>query len=132
MFVNLYYEFNNTLLDFVFPEKSNLRCVLFGESPFRERFKFDFAQLYVGDVHTAAEKTDYGNRYLAAQPSEGASIQNSSGYASLAVMEPTAPEGYTLVFGPVSAANNAPGVSSLFSSASCSEYRTSSTWALRF
>ncbi|KAJ7813641.1 hypothetical protein B0H13DRAFT_2141735 [Mycena leptocephala] len=91
VFVNLYYEFNNTLLDFVFPEKSNLRCVLFG------------------DVHTAAEKTDYGNRYLAAQPSEGASIQNSSGYASLAVMEPTAPEGYTLVFGPVSAANNAPG-----------------------
>lgn len=38
-FANLYYEFNNALYDWVFSEKSNLACALYG------------------DVHTAAEKT---------------------------------------------------------------------------
>ncbi|KAJ7759227.1 hypothetical protein B0H16DRAFT_1819759 [Mycena metata] len=83
VFLNLYYEFNNELLDFVFPQNSNLRCVLYG------------------DVHTAAEKATQ-------QPSEATNIQHSSGYAS-ALKEPTVPEGYELVFGPISAANNAPG-----------------------
>ncbi|KAJ7879909.1 hypothetical protein B0H14DRAFT_3769661 [Mycena olivaceomarginata] len=93
VFCNLYYELNNPFLDFVFPQKSNLKCVLYG------------------DVHTAEEKTDYWNRQLMAQPNEttSISIQYSSGYASLATTERAPPEGYELVFGPISAANNAPG-----------------------
>ncbi|KAF8216587.1 hypothetical protein K438DRAFT_1953502 [Mycena galopus ATCC 62051] len=93
VFVNLYYELGNPLIDSVYPEKSNLKCVLFG------------------DVHTAEEKADYWNRQLSVQPNETTiSIQNSSGYA-LATMdsELAAPDGYELVFGPISAANNAPG-----------------------
>ncbi|KAF7356530.1 Fruit-body specific protein a [Mycena venus] len=88
VFCNLYYELRNPLLDL---QKSNLKCVVFG------------------DVHTADEKTDYWNRQLSVQPNETISIVNSSGYASLASTELAAPEGYELVFGPISAANNAPG-----------------------
>jgi hypothetical protein len=44
VFVNLYYEFNNQLLDFVFSEKSNLKCAAYG------------------DVHTAAEKLNFGGQ----------------------------------------------------------------------
>ncbi|KAJ7043695.1 hypothetical protein C8F04DRAFT_727388 [Mycena alexandri] len=87
VFVNIYYEFNNELLDFVFPQKSNLRCVAYG------------------DVHTASEKA---NQQLSPLPSEATNIQHSSGYTS-ALKEPAVPEGYELVFGPISAANNAPG-----------------------
>ncbi|KAG5637785.1 hypothetical protein DXG03_004316 [Asterophora parasitica] len=42
VFVNLYYEFNNYLLDFVFPEKPNRKCDLYGK------------------VHRAFEKTNLG------------------------------------------------------------------------
>ncbi|KAJ7255521.1 hypothetical protein B0H12DRAFT_1233119 [Mycena haematopus] len=76
VFCNLYYEFNNPLLDFVFPQKSNLKCALFG------------------DVHTADEKEDYWSGQLPGQPNETtSSFQNSSGYASLATAEPTPPDG---------------------------------------
>jgi hypothetical protein len=44
VFVNVFYEFNNYLLDFVFSEKSNLKCAAYG------------------DVHTAAEKTNFGGQ----------------------------------------------------------------------
>ncbi|KAJ7170497.1 hypothetical protein C8R43DRAFT_1085448 [Mycena crocata] len=91
VFVNLYFEFNNPLLDFVFFQKSNLKCVLYG------------------DVHTEGEKVNYGSQQLAPLPSATTSIQSSSGYASLAMSQPKVPAGYELVFGPISAANNAPG-----------------------
>ncbi|KAF7309852.1 hypothetical protein MIND_00357300 [Mycena indigotica] len=86
-FVNLYYELNNPYLDFVFPEKSNLKCVLYG------------------DVHNEEEKTDLGNELL---PSIRTVIQQSSGYALQSLRKPADPAGYKLVFGPLSAANNAP------------------------
>jgi hypothetical protein len=44
VFVNVFYEFNNYLLDFVFSEKSNLKCAAYG------------------DIHTAAEKTNFGGQ----------------------------------------------------------------------
>ncbi|KAJ7654438.1 hypothetical protein DFH06DRAFT_514629 [Mycena polygramma] len=53
------------------------------------------------DLHTAAEKTNNG--------ADGMSIQDSVGYAAVELMEPAVPKGYELVFGPISAANNAPG-----------------------
>ncbi|KAJ7504310.1 hypothetical protein B0H11DRAFT_511054 [Mycena galericulata] len=84
VFVNQYYEFNNTFLNFVFPQKSNLKCVLYG------------------DIHTALEK-------VAPSSSATTFIQNSTGYASLTPMAPAVPEGYEFVFGPISAANDAPG-----------------------
>ncbi|KAJ6515071.1 hypothetical protein C8R47DRAFT_1063829 [Mycena vitilis] len=53
------------------------------------------------DIHTDVEKTYCG--------SDGTSIQNSSGYAQQAQVDPAVPEGYEPVFGPIFAANNAPG-----------------------
>jgi hypothetical protein len=44
VFVNVYYEFNNYLLDFVFGEHSNLECAAYG------------------DIHAAAEKTNFGRQ----------------------------------------------------------------------
>jgi hypothetical protein len=44
VFVNVYYEFNNYLLDFVFGEHSNLKCAAYG------------------DIHAAAEKTNFGGQ----------------------------------------------------------------------
>jgi hypothetical protein len=40
----VYYEFNNYLLDFVFGEKSNLKCAAYG------------------DFHTAVEKLNFGGQ----------------------------------------------------------------------
>ncbi|KAJ7091424.1 hypothetical protein B0H15DRAFT_883757 [Mycena belliarum] len=91
VFVNLYYEFNNPLLDFGFSEKSNLKCVLYA------------------DVHTSSEKTNYGGQQLSPPPAPPTFIEYSSGYASIMVSEPAVPEGYELVFGPSSAANIASG-----------------------
>jgi hypothetical protein len=53
VFVNLYYEFNNYLLDFVFSEESNLKCVAYA------------------DIHDASEKTNFGGQ---------ASYPQASGY----------------------------------------------------
>lgn len=93
VFANLYYEFNNELLDFVFSEKSNLKCVLYG------------------DVHTAVEKTNRGGQQSIPAPAGLTYIQNSSGYASKVLSDPATPDGYELVFGPTNGANQAPGVS---------------------
>ncbi|KAJ7209444.1 hypothetical protein C8J57DRAFT_1608882, partial [Mycena rebaudengoi] len=53
VFVNLYYEFNNYLLDFVFSEESNLKCVAYA------------------DIHDASEKINFGGQ---------ASYPQASGY----------------------------------------------------
>ncbi|KAJ7698061.1 hypothetical protein B0H17DRAFT_1197044 [Mycena rosella] len=95
VFVNLYYEFNNELLDFVFSEKSNLKCAAYG------------------DIHSAAEKTNFGGQ--ASYPQVGNAtvpltyITQSSGFATKNLVDPDTPEGYELVFGPTGGANNAPG-----------------------
>ncbi|KAJ7301698.1 hypothetical protein DFH08DRAFT_1090122 [Mycena albidolilacea] len=95
VFVNVFYEFNNYLLDFVFSEKSNLKCAAYG------------------DVHTAAEKTNFGGQ--ASYPQVGNEtvpltyITQSSGWGLNSLVDPTTPVGYEPVFGPTDGANNAPG-----------------------
>ncbi|KAJ7699725.1 hypothetical protein B0H16DRAFT_780314 [Mycena metata] len=95
VFVNVYYEFNNYLLDFVFGEHSNLKCAAYG------------------DIHGAAEKTNFGGQ--ASYPQVGDEtvpltyITQSSGWALDSLVDPTTPDGYDLVFGPTGGANNAPG-----------------------
>ncbi|KAJ7721889.1 hypothetical protein B0H16DRAFT_362083 [Mycena metata] len=95
VFVNVFYEFNNFLLDFVFSEKSNLKCAAYG------------------DIHTAAEKTNFGGQ--ASYPQVGNEtvpltfITQSSGWGLDSLVDPTTPAGYELVFGPTDGANNAPG-----------------------
>lgn len=97
VFANLYYEYNNPGLDWVFSQGSNLKCAVYG------------------DVHTAVEKTNFGNQQLEPAPAPLVYIQNSSGYSSKSLVDPATPEGYNLVFGPVDGANNAPGVCSYHS-----------------
>ncbi|KAJ7728237.1 hypothetical protein B0H16DRAFT_1894204 [Mycena metata] len=41
VFVNLYYEFNNNLLDFVFSAQSNLKCAAYGDIRSAEKLNFD-------------------------------------------------------------------------------------------
>ncbi|KAJ6582353.1 hypothetical protein B0H19DRAFT_526848 [Mycena capillaripes] len=95
VFVNLYYEFNNYLLDFVFSEKSNLKCAAYA------------------DIHTAAEKLNRGGQQ--SYPQDGNEtvpltfITESSGWALDSLVDPDTPDGYELVFGPTGGANNAPG-----------------------
>ncbi|KAF7360876.1 hypothetical protein MSAN_01117200 [Mycena sanguinolenta] len=95
VFVNLYYEFNNYLLDFVFSEKSNLKCAAYG------------------DVHGASEKTNFGGQ--PSYPQVGNEtvpltfITQSSGWAVDSLVDPSTPDGYEFVFGPTGGANNAPG-----------------------
>ncbi|EAU87109.1 hypothetical protein CC1G_05798 [Coprinopsis cinerea okayama7 len=91
VFANLYYEFNNYGLDFEAREQSNLKCALYG------------------DVHTEAEKTNFGNQQSYPEPAPLIYIQQSSGWAAKTLVEPEDPEGYELVFGPTNGANNAPG-----------------------
>ena len=92
VFANLYYEFNNELLDFVFSEHSNLKCALYG------------------DVHTAVEKTNFGGQQSYPSPGPLTYIQDSTGWAAVSLLDPPAPTGYSLVYGPTGGANNAPGV----------------------
>jgi hypothetical protein len=92
VFANIYYEFNNELLDFVFSEQSNLKCALYA------------------DIHTAAEKTNFGGQQSKPPPAPLTFIQQSSGYSSKNLVSPADPSGYELVFGPTNGANNAPGV----------------------
>jgi len=95
VFVNLYYEFNNFLLDFVFTQQSNLVCAAYG------------------DVHAADEKLNFGGQ--ASYPQVGNEtvpltfITQSSGWAVDSLVDPDTPDGYELVFGPTDGANNAPG-----------------------
>ena len=96
VFVNIYYEKHNQLLDFVFSEQSNLKCALYA------------------DTHTAAEKTNFGGQQSEPSPAPLTIIQESSGYSSKTLVSPVDPPGYELVFGPTNGANNAPGVSFIF------------------
>ncbi|KAJ7227727.1 hypothetical protein B0H12DRAFT_238906 [Mycena haematopus] len=95
VFANLFYEYNNYLLDFVFSQKSNLKCAAYG------------------DLHSAAEKTNFGGQ--ASYPQVGNEtvpltyITQSSGWGLDSLVDPTTPDGYQLVFGPTDGANNAPG-----------------------
>lgn len=95
VFVNLYYEFNNELLDFVFSEKSNLKCAAYG------------------DVHNATEKLNFGGQASYSQvgnePVPLTYITQSSGWAAKDLQDPDTPDGYELVYGPTGGANNAPG-----------------------
>ncbi|KAF9256611.1 hypothetical protein L218DRAFT_936497 [Marasmius fiardii PR-910] len=91
VFANLYYEFNNDLLDDVFSEKSNLKCAIYA------------------DVHTANEKTNMGGQQLKPPPNGLTYIQQSSGWAKKSFVDPDVPDGYEAVFGPLDGANNAPG-----------------------
>ncbi|KAJ3507365.1 hypothetical protein NMY22_g16954 [Coprinellus aureogranulatus] len=91
VFANLYYEFNNEMLDHYDREQSNLKCAIYG------------------DVHTAVEKTNFGGQQSYKEGNSLTYIQQSSGWASKELVEPDAPEGYELVFGPLNGANNAPG-----------------------
>ncbi|KAJ6534234.1 hypothetical protein B0H19DRAFT_1185596 [Mycena capillaripes] len=94
VFINLFYEYNNALLDFVFSEKSNLKCAAYA------------------DVHTAVEKTNFGGQASYTQvndePVPLTYITQSSGWA-VDFADPDTPDGYDLVFGPTNGANNAPG-----------------------
>ncbi|KAF7290316.1 hypothetical protein HMN09_01289600 [Mycena chlorophos] len=95
VFVNLYYEFNDYLLDFVFSQESNLVCAAYS------------------DIHNATEKINFGGQ--SSYPQVGNEtvpltyITQSSGWAADSLTEPEDPDGYTLVFGPTGGANNAPG-----------------------
>ncbi|KAJ7069448.1 hypothetical protein C8F01DRAFT_514267 [Mycena amicta] len=95
VFVNVYYEFNNYLLDFVFSEKSNLKCAAYA------------------DIHNATEKTNFGGQpsypQVGDEPVPLTYITQSSGYAADSLIDPSNPDGYDLVFGPTGGANNAPG-----------------------
>ncbi|KAF8625148.1 hypothetical protein AX17_006926 [Amanita inopinata Kibby_2008] len=91
VFVNLFYEFNNRLLDFVFREHSNLKCAAYA------------------DVHTAAEKVNRGGQQSYPPPAPLTFIQQSSGFARTSLVNPPTPRGYQFVFGPINAANIAPG-----------------------
>ena len=93
VFANLYYEFNNEMLDHYDREQSNLKCAIYG------------------DVHTAAEKTNWGGQQSYREGNALTYMQQSGGWASKHLVEPEVPEGYELVFGPTNGANNAPGVS---------------------
>lgn len=89
MFADLYYEFNNYLPDFVFPQQSNLKCAV------------------LADVYTAADKTNYGGQQFYPVPALLTYIQDSSKYAALFVDTPASPR-HELATG---GANDAPGVS---------------------
>ena len=94
VFANLYYEINNFWLDFEVSEQSNLKCALYG------------------DVHTAAEKTNFGLQQSYPAPAPLIHIQESGGWALRELVEPAVPEGYEKVFGPINFSNSAPNVSS--------------------
>ncbi|KAF9522768.1 hypothetical protein CPB83DRAFT_863941 [Crepidotus variabilis] len=89
VFANLYYEYNNDALDH--RETSNLKCAVYA------------------DVHSAAEKTNFGGQQLEAPPAGLTYIQQSSGWSAKSLVEPTAPDGYELTYGPTGGANNSPG-----------------------
>ncbi|TFK67836.1 hypothetical protein BDN72DRAFT_858869 [Pluteus cervinus] len=62
-----------------------------------------------GDTHTAAEKTNFGGQQLLPPPAGVSYVQQSVGYASATLVDPSVPAGYQLVFGPTNGANQAPG-----------------------
>jgi len=91
VFANLYYEFENPLLDLVFSQQSNLKCAVYS------------------DIHNATEKTNFGGQQLYPAPAPLNYIQQSTGWAAKSLVEPATPPGYEKIFGPLDGANNAPG-----------------------
>ncbi|KAJ3838677.1 hypothetical protein F5878DRAFT_582944 [Lentinula raphanica] len=89
VFVNLYYELNNAWLDHVYSAHSNLKCVAYG------------------DVHSAAEKTNFGGQSLSGTDGPLTYIQDSSGWASTSFIVST-PDGYDAL-AELDGANEAPG-----------------------
>ncbi|CAO1633477.1 unnamed protein product [Sympodiomycopsis kandeliae] len=88
---NLYYEFDNPLLDWVFSEKSNLKCALYGEIP------------------TTNQMTNKGGQQLKPKGYPLNHIEKSSVFATTDPLDNVAtPAGYELTYGPVNAANNDP------------------------
>ncbi|CAO1625000.1 unnamed protein product [Sympodiomycopsis kandeliae] len=86
---NLYYEFENPLLDWVFSEKSNLKCALYGDIPTLNQF------------------TNKGGQQQKPKPYPVTSIAKSSAFANPFPLENAAtPAGYSLVYGPSDGANN--------------------------
>ncbi|TFK66971.1 hypothetical protein BDN72DRAFT_822908 [Pluteus cervinus] len=61
------------------------------------------------DVHTAAEKTNFGGQQLLPPPAGPTYVQASVGYALASFEDPPTPDGYEFVFGPTGGANNAGG-----------------------
>ncbi|TFK67817.1 hypothetical protein BDN72DRAFT_770244, partial [Pluteus cervinus] len=86
VFVNLFYEFNSDTT-----YNPQIKCAAYG------------------DIHTAAEKTNFGGQQLLPSPAGTSYIQQSVGHAADSLAEPSVPDGYTFVFGPTNGANNAPG-----------------------
>ncbi|KAJ7705065.1 hypothetical protein B0H16DRAFT_1346545, partial [Mycena metata] len=62
-----------------------------------------------GDIHSAAEKLNFGGQASYPQTVPLTYITQSSGWAVGSLVDPTTPDGYDLVFGPTDGANNAPG-----------------------
>ncbi|CAO1631766.1 unnamed protein product [Sympodiomycopsis kandeliae] len=88
---NLYYEYNNPLLDWVFGEKSNLKCALYGDIPTLNQF------------------TNKGGQQQKPKPEPVTYIAKSSAFANPYPLQNVAtPSGYTLSYGPTNGANNDP------------------------
>ncbi|TFK73173.1 hypothetical protein BDN72DRAFT_876060 [Pluteus cervinus] len=77
MFVDLFYEFNSDAA-----HNPQIKCTAYG------------------DVHSAAEKTNFGGQRLLPPPAGKSYIQQSVGYASGSLADPPVPDGYEFVFGP--------------------------------
>ncbi|KAJ3900101.1 hypothetical protein F5879DRAFT_1056293 [Lentinula edodes] len=71
--VNLYYEYNNLLLDHIYPQRSNLKCVAYG------------------DVHFSQAKLNFGRMSVSGDLTY---IQQSSGLVTKSYLNPSAPDGY--------------------------------------
>ncbi len=87
VFVNIFYEYNSDAT-----YNPQIKCAAYG------------------DIHSAAEKTNFGGQQALPLPAGLTYIQQSAGYAADTLVDPPAPDGYEYVFGPEDSANNAPGV----------------------
>lgn len=105
---NLYREWNNPLLDWVFSEKSNLKCALFG------------------DVAQTSQLTNKGGQQQKPTPEPLTQITDSSVYTDSNLPSPETPAGYSLAFGPLNAALNSGGYMgyralTLYNTTACAE-----------
>ncbi|KAJ3985589.1 hypothetical protein F5890DRAFT_1119932 [Lentinula detonsa] len=94
VFVNLYYEHNNPSLDDVFPQRSLLKCVAYG------------------DVHLPHAKLDFGDQSIPSGAVNNqvtdTSIQQSTGWARKSYFNLSTPDGYDAL-PKLEGANDAPG-----------------------
>lgn len=98
----------------VFGEKSNLACALYG------------------DIHTAAEKTNFGGQQQKPLPEPLTQIRQSTGWALRAFPTPDTPAGYSPASGPLNAANEAPAYMVSLRSSLTSSFSFSSAHCLVF